>query len=60
MCWFRFKNCKKRNLWNKENLVYSIHVNMESSSLRQVFGNIENFVFSVITKNKSNFKFSFF
>ena len=42
MCWFTFKNCKKRNLWNKENVVYSTHVNMESSSLRQVFGNIEN------------------
>ena len=60
MCWFTFKNCKKRNLWNKENVVYSTHVNMESSSLRQVFGNIENFVFMVITKNKSNYIFSFF
>ena len=60
MCWFTFKNCKKRNLWNKENVVYSTHVNMESSSLRQVFGNIENFVFTVITKNKSNYIFSFF
>ena len=60
MCWFTFKNCKKRNLWNKENVVYSTHVNMESSSLRQVFGNIENFVFMVIAKNKSNYIFSFF